>query len=173
MGDLAREGMVTSVDLKAGTARVQFAAELETGDLPWLAPRMGNTRLWAPPSVGEQVLVICPEADGARGIIIGSLASDTRPNPADHEGLHIAFEDGAIIAYDAKSHYLTASLPGGSTIDVKADTIFLHGNVHVDGDIDVTGKITAGDDVIGAGKSLKSHVHKGVQAGSANSGPPQ
>ena len=73
LGDLAREGVIVSVDRSAGTARVEFAEGLTTGNIPWLSPRAGKTRIWSPPSVGECVLVLAPEADATRGIIVGSL----------------------------------------------------------------------------------------------------
>jgi len=174
IGDLAREGVVVSVDHAAGTARVEFANELTTGDIPWLASRAGATRTWSPPAIGEQVMVLAPEADTARGVIIGSLSSDAHPHPANDESSLTEYDDGARIGYDPKSHALTAILPGGATVRIDADGgLSLKGPVKVDGDITSTGTITANIDVIGGGKSLKGHVHLGVQAGGGLSGKPQ
>ena len=174
IGDLAREGVVVSVDHAAGTARVEFANELTTGDIPWLASRAGATRTWSPPAIGEQVMVLAPEADTARGVIIGSLSSDAHPHPGNDESILTEYEDGARIGYNPKSHALTAILPGGATVRIDADGgLSLKGPVTVDGDIKSTGTITADIDVIGDGKSLKGHVHLGVQAGGALSGKPQ
>ncbi|WP_298808364.1 phage baseplate assembly protein V [uncultured Sphingomonas sp.] len=174
IGDLAREGTVVSVDLTAGTARVQLADDLVTGDIPWLSPRMGDTRIWSPPSEGEQVLVLAPEADVARGIILGSLSSNARPQPASDTKTLIDFTDQALIGYDPVAHALTAYLPAGATIVLVADGgMQLTGNLAVDGQITSTGKIVSDTDVIGAGKSLKDHVHVAVQAGQGLSGKPQ
>lgn len=174
IGDLAREGSVVSVDLQAGTARVQLADDLITGDLPWLAPRMGDTRVWSPPSEGEQVLVIAPESDITRGIIIGSLSSNARPQPARDAKTLIDFTDRALIGYDPVAHALTAYLPAGATILLVADGgMHLTGDLAVDGQIHSTGKIVSDVDVIGAGKSLKDHVHLAVQPGQGVSGKPQ
>ena len=174
IGDLAREGVVVSVDHAAGTARVQFADELTTGDIPWLAIRAGSTRTWSPPAIGEQVMVLAPEADTARGVIIGSLSSDAHPHPANDGSTLTEYEDGARIGYDPKSHALTAILPGGATVRIDADGgLSLKGDVTVDGNIKSTGTITADTDVVGAGKSLKDHVHLGVQPGGGLSGKPQ
>ncbi|KQO07862.1 phage baseplate assembly protein V [Sphingomonas sp. Leaf242] len=167
IGDLAREGTVVSVDLASATCRVEFANDLTTGDIPWLAARVGKTKIWSPPSVGEQVAVLCPEADTARGFVIGSLSSDANPHPANDGSTLIEFEDGARILYDPDGHYLIADLPAGSYVEVRADDIYLRGNLHV------TGYVKADGDVIGAGKSLKDHTHTGVQAGAAFSGPPR
>ncbi len=174
IGDLAREGIVVSVDLKAGTARVQFAEDLTTGDIPWLCARAGRTRIWSPPSVGEQVLVLAPEADTARGIIIGSLSSDAHPHPANDDSTLTEYQDRARIGYDPKTHTLTAILPAGATVRIDADGgLSFKGDVAVDGDIHATGTVTGDADVVGGGKSLKGHVHTRVQAGGAISGPPQ
>ncbi|WP_294192298.1 phage baseplate assembly protein V [uncultured Sphingomonas sp.] len=174
IGDLAREGSVVSVDLNAGTARVQIADDLVTGDIPWLAPRMGDTRIWSPPSEGEQVLVLAPEADIARGIILGSLSSNARPQPATDKKTLLDFADRALIGYDPVTHALTAYLPAGATILLVADGgMHLTGNLAVDGQISSTGKIVSDVDVVGAGKSLKDHVHVAVQPGQGSSGKPQ
>lgn len=174
IGDLAREGTVTSVDLVAGLARVQFAEDLTTGDIPWLASRAGATRTWSPPSVGEQVFVIAPEADAARAVIIGSISSDTHPHAADDESMLVKYPDGAVIGYNPVSHALIAILPNGATVRIDADGgLQFKGDMTVDGDIRSTGTITAATDVVGDGKSLKGHVHTKVQAGAAISGPPQ
>lgn len=174
IGDIVREGTVVSVDLAGGTARVEFADELVTGDLPWLQMRAGSTRTWSPPAVGEQVVVLAPEADTTRGIIIGSLSSDAHPHPANDASSLTEYEDGARIGYDPVAHALTAVLPAGATVRIDANGgLSIKGPVSVDGDIRSTGTITADSDVVAAGKSLKSHTHTGVQAGGAFSGPPR
>jgi phage baseplate assembly protein V len=174
IGDLAREGTVVSVDLGAGTCRVQFADDLITGDIPWLCGRAGKTRLWSPPSIGEQVAVLCPEADTTRGILIGSLSSDANPHPANDNSTLGEFGDGARIGYDPEAHALTAILPASATVRIEAPGgIRFKGDLDVDGEIRATRKITSDDDVLAAGKSLKTHTHTGVQAGGAVSGPPK
>lgn len=174
IGDLIREGVVVSVDHASGTARVEFADELTTGDIPWLESRAGSTRTWSPPAVGEQVVVLAPEADTARCMIIGSLSSDAHPHPANDASTLAEYEDGARIGYDPVSHALTALLPGGATVMIVADGgLSFKGHLTVDGDINSTGTITGATDVVGAGKSLKGHVHLGVQPGGGLSGKPQ
>lgn len=174
IGDLAREGTIASVNLANGTCRVQIADELTTGDIPWLCSRVGNTSVWSPPSVGEQVLVLAPEADTERAIVIGSLSSDANPHPANDSSTLIEFEDGATISYDPATHALMAYLPADATVLVVArGGLHFTGDLTVDGDIRSTGTVTGDTDVVGAGKSLKSHKHTNVQAGGAVSGPPQ
>lgn len=174
VGDLLREGLVASVDHDAGTCTVAFADDLTTGAIPFLSPRMGDARIWLPPSIGEQVLVLAPEGDAARGLVIGGLASDAHPQVGRGPGAAIEFSDGARLAYDPQTHALTIALPSGGKAAIVADGgLAIKGPVAIEGAVDVTGKLTASDDVVGGGKSLKTHLHTKVQAGAAISGPPQ
>jgi phage baseplate assembly protein V len=174
VGDIVREGTVASVDLVAGTCRVRIADDLVTGDIPWASGRVGKTRVWSPPSVDEQVIILAPEGDTERAIVIGSLSSDAHPHPANDSSTLIGFEDGASISYDPASHSLMAYLPADAIVLIVArGGMHFTGDLTVDGDIRSTGTVTGDADVIGAGKSLKSHKHTGVQAGGAISGPPQ
>lgn len=174
VGDIVREGTIASVDLGTGTCRVQIADDLTTGDIPWSSGRVGKTSVWSPPSVGEQVLVLAPEADTERAIVFGSLSSDASPHPASDGSTLIAFEDGARILYNPESHTLDAVLPDGGKALIEAPGgIRLVGPLTVEGDIDLQGKMTATDDIVAGGKSLKGHKHTNVQAGGAVSGPPQ
>ncbi len=174
VGDLLREGLVASVDHDAGICTVEFADDLTTGDIPFLSPRMGAVRIWLPPSIGEQVLVLAPEGDAARGLVIGGLASDTHPHIGRGPGVALECDDGARLAYDPQTHNLTIALPSGGKAAIVADGgLSIKGPVTIDGPVDVTGKLTASEDVVGGGKSLKNHLHTKVQAGAAISGPPQ
>ncbi|WP_257575834.1 phage baseplate assembly protein V [Sphingomonas sanguinis] len=173
MGDLLREGLVASVDHDAGTCTVDLSDDLTTGPVPFLSPRMGNVRVWLPPAIGEQVLVLAPEGDTARGIVIGGLASDARPQVGRGPGAAIEFGDGARLAYDPQTHGLTITLPAGGTAAIVADGgLSLKGPLSVEGAVDITGKLTASDDVVGGGKSLKGHIHDKVQPGQGVSGKP-
>lgn len=173
VGDLLREGLVASVDHEAGTCTVELSDDLTTGAIPFLSPRMGDLRIWLPPSIGEQVLVLAPEGDTARGIVIGGLPSDARPHVGRGPGAAIVFGDGAIFGYDPVGHSLAISLPSGGTAAIVADGgLSLKGPLSVDGPVDIIGKLTASDDVVGGGKSLKGHIHDKVQPGQGVSGKP-
>lgn len=62
--------------------------------------------------------------------------------------------------------------------EVNAENTTVNGDVEVNGDLSVNGDIncsqtvTASTDVLGGGKSLKTHTHSGVMSGGSNSGPP-
>ncbi|MFC3579524.1 phage baseplate assembly protein V [Sphingomonas hylomeconis] len=173
IGDLAREGTVVSVDHEAGTCRVRFADDLTTGDIPWLCARAGATRTWSPPSAGEQVAVLCPEGDTARGILIGSLSSDANPHAANDTSTLSEFSDGARIGYDPAVHVLTAILPAGAIARVEASGgIVLKGPVEIDGTLTVRDTIDADGEITGKGVKLSMHKHGLVKAGTDQSGVP-
>ena len=190
--DIARIARVTAVDLAAATCTVALGdpddehGEIFSPELRWLAPRAGALRVWSPPGVSEQVLVICPEGDLAQGVVLGGLWWNDHPAPASADILLALFGDDGRFEYDPAAHACTIDLPAGATLAVTADggitltgpvsitgTVAITGDVSVTGKLDVQGKITSADDVLGGGKSLKTHKHTGVQAGGAVSGMPQ
>ncbi|MFA7597667.1 MAG: phage baseplate assembly protein V [Novosphingobium sp.] len=124
IGDLIRLGLVLSVDLGEGLAVVQ-CGDVESPPCPWIE-LAGQFRSWRPPSVGEQVLLVCPEGDIAAGVIVRGLFSDSFPAPAADENHHFHGPDG-----------LTIKLTGDG-IEIAAP-----GDVKITGDVKVTGKITA------------------------------
>lgn len=95
------------------------------------------------------------------------------------------------------------SLPGSNRAHSQADAIYLGGvlnqepsqyidfadgeitivspakvRIHApislfEGDVEVTGKVTANGDVVGAGISLSTHVHGGVESGGSNTSGPE
>jgi phage baseplate assembly protein gpV len=62
----------------------------------------------------------------------------------------VEYEDGARIGYDPVTHALTALLPEGATATLEAP-----GGLTIRGDVLIEGTLTARNDVIGGGKSLK------------------
>lgn len=57
-------------------------------------------------------------------------------------------------------------------IEVKAPTVAITGDLEVTGTIHTPSTITGDTDVVGGGKSLKTHTHGGVQTGGGNTGAP-
>lgn len=174
---LIRIGTIASVDLAAARCTLRIGdpdeEEIETPPLPWLMGRAGATRSWSPPTEGEQAVLLCPEGEIAAGVILTGLVRDDFPAAGDGLEERIIFSDGAVLAYDPEAHVLTATLPAGSTANVECDQLNIKGNVAIDGDLTLTGTATADTDVIGGGKSLKTHKHLGVTAGGGVSGVPQ
>ncbi len=170
---IVRLGRVMSVDLAAARCTVSFDDDAESPPLRWMEARMGATRTWSPPSVGEQVILLCPAGEIAAAVVLRGLVSEARPAPGASTRELIQFEDGAVLAYDPASHELEAVLPAGGTVSIIADGgVTIDGNVTILGDLGVIGQVTSTVDVVAAGKSLKSHKHGNVQAGAAQTGEP-
>lgn len=179
IGNIIQLGTIESVDLGDATCRVRVG-DTVTGDVCWVVQRAGKTRTWSPPSIGEQCLLLCPEGDTDNALAVFGLFSDANPPPSAEDIDLIRFDDGAILSYDSHQHVLVAQLPAGGKVRIDAPggititgPVRITGAVQLDGDLSIEGKATATDDVIADGKSLKSHRHLGVAAGSATSGPPQ
>jgi phage baseplate assembly protein V len=168
LANIALIGVIETADYSASpaTARVRVG-ELLTGDLAMATTRAGPDRDWHPYEIGEQVVILCPSGEPANGVIIAALNSDAAPNTRGRESVRsVNFADGAQVVYDRDAHHMTVNLAHGSI------EIIANGGVNIIGDITLTGKMTASDDVIAAGISLKNHKHQGVQAGGAVSGKP-
>ncbi len=164
---------MASVDYEAATCTIELG-DLVTGDLPWFAPRAGGVTVWSPPVPGEQCTVLCPEGDIDNGRVLLGLWSDANPPPSsDPDLVVIAFPDGARMGYHHGAHALAVTLPGGgtATIDAPGGTVW-NGPVTFNDDVTVNAKVTASEDVVGGGISLKSHKHSAVAAGTAQSGAP-
>jgi phage baseplate assembly protein V len=171
-GEMLQLGTVASVDHAAGTCTVELG-NLVTGDLPWVTGRAGGMKIWSPPTEGEQCAVLCPEGDLANGLVLLGIWSDANPPPSnDPDVVHVSFPDGAVLAYNHKSHALAAKLPGDGSFTVDAKTVTINADVKIVGKVDITGKTMVSEDVVGGGISLKNHKHTGVQAGAAQTGTP-
>lgn len=183
---MLRLARVSSVDLAAATCKVVLGdpdsddGEVESPAIPWCTTRSGATRVWNPPSEGEQVLLFCPEGELGGAMVLGALHCDDSPPAGSSTRALIDFADGAVFAYDPDAQHADIVLPAGATLTLTADggiaitgPVSIEGPVQIDGDVQVTGTLTATEDVVGGGKSLKNHVHTGVQAGGGLSGAPQ
>ncbi|PHV11315.1 phage baseplate assembly protein V [Chitinimonas sp. BJB300] len=107
---LIRSGTITAIDHTSALCRVKTGS-LETEWLPWLERRAGDTRTWNPPTVGEQVLVLCPSGEVAAGFVLLGLYSAQKPAPDSQPHTHvITFPDGAYLCYD---HALGALIATG------------------------------------------------------------
>lgn len=185
LSNLIRIGTVSEVDLAARRCRVQ-TGDIHTDFLPWFTGAAGNVIRWCPPSVGEQVVLLCGDGDTANAVVLHGLYSDAFAAPSDSASLTLLrFADGAEVSYDSQTHALSALLPSGGKATVTADGgLTINGPVTINGeatitgatsikaDLTVSGKATASTDMVGGGVSLKGHKHAAVQPGSGTSGPP-
>lgn len=179
LSELIRIGTVTSVDLEAGTCTVRYGdlddddGGAETPPIRWLTMRAGKTKVWSPPSVGEQMIVLAPDGQLAGAVALPGVFQDSFAPPGSTLTELIEFEDGARISYDPEAQALKAILPDGATAQIDAPGgLTINADVTITGNVTVNGKLDATDDVTADGISLKSHVHSGVDAGSSNTGGP-
>lgn len=180
LSELIRIGVIASVDLDGATCTVRYGdpddddAGAETPPIRWLAPRAGATRIWSPPSIGEQVLVLAPDGQLAGAIALVGIWQDAFPPPGSTLAELIEYADGAKVGYDPESHALTAILPDGATALVEAPGgLTIRADVRIEGDVTLAGRLDASEDVTADGISLKNHKHGGVQAGTAKTGNPE
>ncbi|QQN73161.1 phage baseplate assembly protein V [Croceicoccus sp. YJ47] len=164
---LLRVGTIAAVDVGTGLVEVAIG-DIRTAPIPFSTGRQGKTRIWSPPSIGEQVLLLCPGGDIAQGIALGAIAQNAFPLAGATLRELIAFDDGAQLSYDPQAHILAFELPAGAAFRIVAK-----GGVAIDGDVEIAGKLTATGDVVADTISLTDHRHKDVQAGAALSGKPQ
>jgi phage baseplate assembly protein V len=173
VSNLIRFGTIAEADYALAKVRVR-CGDILTGWLPWLTPRAGGNKTWDAPETGEQVVILSPSGELNQGLVFGSLFQALMPAPvATPEKHHTVYIDGAVLEYDRNAHHLSAILPAGATVQLTSSGgITINGNITLTGDITLTGTLTASVDVIGGGKSLKTHKHGGVTAGGAQTGVP-
>lgn len=169
---LIRLGTITAVTLSPPRCVVRYGdpeadEDCETPPIRWLALRAGKTRHWSPPSLGEEAVLLCPDGQIGNGVALLGLNNDTAPPPGNTLAELTEYEDGARIGYDPVTHALTALLPDGASALIEAP-----GGLTIRGDVTIEGTLTARDDVIGGGKSLKGHTHGRVQSGSSHTAAP-
>lgn len=185
LATLVRIGTVTAVDLPAARCRVRYGDpdDDDPGETPpirWLTPRAGQTRIWSPPSIGEQVILLSPDGQVGAAVALCGLVQNTFPPLGSTTAEMIEFADGARLTYDPESSALTAHLPAGGTAEIDAPggitlrgPVMIEGDVTIQGAVDVSQTVTAATDVVAAGISLVDHVHGGVQAGAAKTAKPE
>ncbi len=160
VANIVRLGTVEEVDGGTARARVRYGGGDEGGTalsawLPWVTTRAGRDRNWWPPEAGEQVLILAPSGDLAKGIVVAGVYRREHPAPESDPNKHaIHYADGAVIEYDRSAHRLKAVLPAGGTAELTADggvtitgDVMISGDLEVSGDAEVTGSVSAGSDV--------------------------
>ncbi len=178
---ILRLGTIRSIDLSTGMVVVE-SGDVVTAPIRFSTGRAGATRHWSPPSVGEQLLLACPGGDIDGAIAIGAVPQAAFPPAGDSTREVIAFADGAQIAYDPATGRCDLALPAGGTVVVDAPGgvtvtaatggVVVRGDVSIEGDLAVAGRIDARDEVAADGVALTNHKHLGVLAGGALSGVP-
>ena len=176
LANLMRVGKIHSVDHASARCRVTFGfndANI-SGWVPWMTSRAGSTREWNPPTVGEQVVLMNPSGQDNSGFAMpGGIYRTDAPANGNEAGQVILDlpESGAWkirlgnVTIEALNNSAKITV-GGKTVEVTPSKILINGDVEVTGKITSTGLITGGSTV------LQTHVHSGVQSGGGNTGAP-
>jgi len=169
--NLIQLGTIVNVD-PANRALVRVKLFDRTTD--WLPYKMivnSHVRVWTPPKVDEQVIVLAPFGEGDDGVVIGSIYNKSLKEPTssnDHTSV-IEFSDGTVITYDTEAKALTIDASGSIAITAPSG-ITVTANTDITGDVTITGNLTVSGTITDEKGSLTTHVHGGVLAGPANTG---
>lgn len=157
-GGAVRLGTVAEFDAARCRVRVRIAGEgdaaVRTGWLPWATWAAGHLRVWSPPAIGEQCLVLAPSGDMAQAVAVPAVFQRAGAFPAPSNNPRhtlLQWDDGGYLRYERDTHRMILHAPCV---------------VRVEGDLLVTGDVFAG------GVSLRRHCHTGVVAGDDTSGGP-
>jgi phage baseplate assembly protein V len=172
-------GIVKQLDPAKARVKVLLPDQdlLLTDWLPVVVPFAAGAKAYWLPRLNSQVVVLLDE-HGEDGVVVGAIYSQADPAPISAaKTLYIETDDGTKVSIDPVAQLVAVDTPGsiqakaGVAATVEAPTITLKGAVTVDGtlavtqaatmqaDLDVTGKTTAAQPVIG-GKDFAQHKHQ-------------
>lgn len=113
-----RKGAVIAV---SGALCRVGSGEIQTDWIEWFSPFAGESSDWLAPSIGEQVMLLCPSGDPAQAVALRGIYSDHFPPQSTDMNKHVRkYRDGARVEYDFAAHALKAELPAGATITIDA-----------------------------------------------------
>lgn len=115
------------------------------------------------PHPGAEALVVCVAGNRDHAVVV---AVDDRRFRL--KGL----QQGEVALYTDQGDKVVLKRDGVIELTASTKVRIVSPLVECTGDVDVAGTVTAGVDVVADGISLVGHVHSGVDAGLANSGPP-
>lgn len=151
---LMRVGTVASYDPTNYCVKVTLQPEgVTTGWLPLVSAWVGNGwGMFSPPSIGDQIEVQFHDGDFDAGVACQRFFTDVnRPLTVPSGEFWLVHKSGSFVKL----------LSDGS--------ISSKGTWNHQGDINVSGTVTGTTDVVGGGKSLKTHTHP---VGGGNTGAP-
>lgn len=149
-----RKGSIAEVG--DGVCRVAIGVEdddpdegLVTNWIPWFAWAAGDVIEWRQPSIGEQVMLLCPMGDPAQGVALCGIYSDRFLAPANAANVTVRrYPDGSLVVYDHEAHAMAVTLTNGGTVRVIAPastyvetqnaTVKASEKILLDGDVEVT-----------------------------------
>lgn len=152
--NLIRVGVVSSVNIKKGSAKVYFEDRgMVSGELSIIYKWTMKNKEYSMPAIGEQVVCIFLGNGLEKGFILGATYNKQDTTPVQSKDKrHFTFDDGTVIEYDIETHKLTANVNG--TAEITAETITINGDVILNGNLTVSGST-----ITGGGINLNTHRH--------------
>ena len=169
-----KRGIITSYQPAPPLVKVQIMPPPPDGSTPpetgWIPYKSWATGLegtgWsvvAPPQVGQQVLLICEEADGGNFTAWGGYYSEVDPAPQGAQPGEIMFahQTGAQL-------YLKAD----GTMTLLASTLNIAGPAGAKATVNISGSLNVSDETTTAGIAFTPHIHDGIASGDQQTGGP-
>lgn len=152
LANIVRIGTILEVDYQKARAKVKIG-DIKTGFLPWCTERAGLNKNWNPLDIGEQVVILSPNGELDRGVILPSLYQTSNPAPGhSKDKTKNIFEDGTSIEYDKNVKSLLINLAGttnititgaatinAQTVDLTATQTTVNGNATITGEVYLAG----------------------------------
>lgn len=165
LSNIIRIGTICEIDYQKAKARVK-TGELKTAYLPWITSNAGENINWNPPSLNEQVMVLSPNGELNRGVILQSLYQNSSPASSNSKDKQkIVFGDGSVFEYDKEAKNFSMDLKGTANINIKglasisAETVnitakinTINGKTIINGDTTINGNANISGEVLLAGE---------------------
>lgn len=166
-------GLVQSYDPANHCVKVIHQPEgTMSGWLPVSTAAAGKSwGIWAPPDMGQQVVIAYHQGDPDSGIVVGMIHSDENPPGDGNSSLPPSGGGSAPKPTKVAQGELLLVGKNGQQFRFCADgTVYLKGNFNIDGDVVASGNITSQKDVfdhIGKLDGLRQHYdqHKHREQG--------
>jgi len=171
LADVVRFGKVVEADY-AHPPRVRVGIGQEddpegyivTGWLPMAGGRARGDTEWHPLEVGERVVVLSEGGELQTGLVLpAGFFTDEDPPPGDKPGLwRKRFANGAVVEYDRDTGAMLFDATEAGSLTLRAggvSIVLADGKITLNGPVEASDTVEAATDVVGGGKSLKSHTH--------------
>lgn len=107
------------------------------------------------------------------GFAIVGVRSNPRAYTVASEARLTSDDGNTYVGLNPTAKTVEVIAPNGTTVTTASGEINLNGvTIDSSGNVNSPATITATTDVVGGGKSLKTHVHSGVSTGGNDTGPP-
>lgn len=117
MAQMIRLGTVAEVDSQAAKVRVKLGENL-TGWRPWIGTA-GSIKVWRPPVVGEQVVVLSPGGDFEQSVILPSVFYSKFQSPSDDGDLAcLALDEQNVLMWDQVKKNLKVALSDEASFEL-------------------------------------------------------